>query len=56
MSFSLVDIILFVYFRLFQSIGVYMYRYRMWTEIVGKTRTRTAVMRTLIVEGVDITI
>lgn len=56
MSFLLVDIFLFVYFRLFQSIGVYMSRYRMWTEIVGKTRTRTAVMRTLIVEGVDITI
>lgn len=52
----LVDIFLVVYFRLFQSLGVNMSRYRMWTEIVGETRTRTAVVRTFIVEGIDIMI
>lgn len=56
MNFLLVDIFLLVYFRLFKSLGINMSRYRMWTNIVGETRARAAVMRTLIVEGVDIVI
>ncbi|MFQ8213613.1 glutathione S-transferase family protein [Klebsiella pneumoniae] len=51
---KLVGIFLLVYFRQFEAVGIDMSRYPMWSAIVKKTRGRTAVLKTMVVEGIDV--